>query len=210
MSSNVPGIPGTSIETFTAVAGADSNLLTLGHKAIAVTKLVATETFNFNVTRVGPSLVDPISQKPSSGNYPLRSWYVDFGLTPTDQLTPTFEATLQDTLGTITVQEFDRLGTVIALPVNIVAVLGLRTMLGSFLWEYRIGEDVNVYAQGIEPSVPDGQQYTFVGTNRRRLALGDDFLLDQLGRVRVLTNLVAGSEILVDYDFAVRSSMTGW
>jgi hypothetical protein len=209
--SNIPQIPGAAIESFTAVAGT-GNIFTTTKKVIAVTHIVATEAFAFNVVRIGPSSVDLIAKKPSAGDYPLRLWFVDWALTDADQLPNTYDVELTDTLGVTTTQSFTRTGlTPIAMPAGTASVNKITSTLGALPWEYRIGPEVHVYAMGIEPSgIMNGDTYPFTGTSRRRLVLGDDYVINEDGTVRVLTNLADLSDVTIDYDYAIRSSLTGW
>lgn len=213
-------IPAGAIEEYTAAGGLDQ-LFTLEHPATAVTKLIATQEIVFNVTK-SASAIDNVTPKPRVGNFPLRKWFVDFALTNEDQLPATFIATVLTTSGTSYTQTFTRTTLPIAMPAGVAQVVRIESMLGALEWEYRIGEDVHVYAQGVEhplvdeedpipdSPLPTGTVYSFVGNNRRRLALGDDFVIDAEGRIKIFINLVAGSIVHIDYDFNSRSSMTGW
>ena len=220
---NIPSVPGSSIENFTAVTG-NTNVFTLKSPAISVNHITAVEAFEFDIIRIGgPTYgIDLISKKPMTGNHPLRLWLVDFGLTDKDQVTNTFTVDLVDDVGNSYSEVFFRTGNIIPMPLNTAAIKGIHTTLGVLPWTYRIGNDVHVYAMGVvapldttssiipTPPVPDGTVYHFSGSTLRRLALGDDYVVDELGRIKVLTTLTGSSEVVIDYNFVLRSALTGW
>lgn len=215
---NVPNIPGAAVESFTASAGT-TNVFTTSKPAVSVNHITAVEAFEFDITRIGgvASPIDLIAKKPDVGNYPLRLWFVDFGLTAQDQLPTTFVVNWVDIDNVFHTQTFTRTGSPTALPMGTASVTSVTATLGVLPWTYTIGLEVHVYAMGVEPShdlmtdsIPDGDIYHFSGSCNRRLALGDDYLVDDQGHIKVLTNLVEASSVIIDYDFAIRSALTGW